>query len=184
VQSIIDRRIGRNELIAIRTLLACADAQREYFERSELTTGTGFYAARVVSTAGHQDGLYWPAAGDGAGSPLGRLMNGSQEAGFPGQPDGDNPVQYEGYYFRVLKAQGPSADGGAKSYIQSEHMTGGFALIAWPVEFESSGIMSFIVGPDHIVYQRDLGPDTLRIAAGTTTFEPDLTWSRIDILHE
>jgi hypothetical protein len=153
-QSIIDRRIGRNELSAIRTLLACVDAQHEYFELSELTTGTGLYATRVVSTTGHQDGLYWPAAEDGKESPLGRLVNGAQEAGFPNELEGNEPIEYEGYYFRILKAQGPNADGGAKSYIDSGRMTGGFALIAWPAAFDSSGIMSFIVGPNRIVYQK------------------------------
>jgi hypothetical protein len=184
VESIIDRRIGRNELSAIRTLLACVDAQHKYFEFSELITGTGFYATRVVSTAGHQDGLYWPAAEDGKESPLGRLIEGAQEAGFPNEQDGNQPIQYEGYYFRILKAQGPNMEGGAKSYIDSGQMIGGFALIAWPVEFDSSGIMSFIVGPNRVVYQKDLGLHTLSIAAAVTTFDPDLTWSRIELTHE
>ena len=148
-----------------------------------LTTGTGLYATRVVSTTGHRDGLYWPAAEDGKESPLGRLVAGAQEAGFPNELDGNESIQYEGYYFRILKAQGPNADGGVKSYIDSGRMIGGFALIAWPVAFDSSGIMSFIVGPNRVVYQKDLGLNTLSIAAAVTTFDPDLTWSRIE-LHE
>jgi hypothetical protein len=184
-QSIVDRRIGRNELSTIRTMLACVDAQHEYFRRREQTTGIGVYATRLVSTPGHQDGLYWPAAGAGTESPLGRLMDGGAEyADLPGELDGDKPIQYEGYYFRVLEAQGLNADGGAKSYIQSGHLTGGFALIAWPAEFDSSGIMSFIVGPDGVVYQKDLGLSTQRIAAAVKTFDPDLTWSRVDMTHE
>jgi len=183
-QSIVDRRIGRNELAAIRTLLACVDAQHEYFELSALTTGTGVYATRLVSTPGHRDGLYWPAAADGTESPLGRLIYGSEDAGFPGEFDEDKPVQYEGYYFRVLKAQGPKADGGAKSYVDSGQMIGGFGLIAWPVEFNSSGIMSFIVGPNRIVYQKDLGLNTASVAAAVTIFDPDLTWSRIELTHD
>jgi hypothetical protein len=183
-QSITDRRVGRNELLALRTLLACVDAQHEYFGLSEMATGTGVYATRVVSTPGHQDGLYWPAAGDGTESPLGRLIHAAQEAGFSSELDGDEPIQYEGYYFRVLDAQGPNADGGAKTYIESGHMTGGFALIAWPTEFESSGIMSFIVGPNGVVYQKDLGPNTLSIAAAVTTFDPDLSWSRVELTRD
>jgi hypothetical protein len=183
-QSINDRRIGRNELAAIRTLLACADAQHEYFELSELTTGAGVYATRLVSTPGHRDGLYWPAAGDGTESPLGRLIYAAVEVGFPGKLDEDKPIQYEGYYFRILKAQGPNAEGGARSYIHSGQMTGGFALIAWPAEFDSNGIMSFFVGPNRVVYQKDLGLNTLSFAAAVTTFDPDLTWSRIELTHE
>jgi len=183
-QSIVDRRIGRNELTAIRTLLACVDAQHKYFRNAEQATGIGVYATRLVSTPGHQDGLYWPAAGAGTESPLAQLIDGAQDAGFPGGLDGDKPTHYDGYYFRVLEAQGVNADGGAKSYIESGHMTGGFALIAWPAEFDSSGIMSFLVGPDGVVYQKDLGLSTQRIAAAVKTFDPDLTWSRVDMTHE
>jgi hypothetical protein len=138
----------------------------------------------LVSTPGHQDGLYWPAAGAGTESPLAQLIDGAQDAGLSGELDGDKPTQYEGYYFRVLEAQGLNADGGAKSYIESSHMTGGFALIAWPAEFDSSGIMSFLVGPDGVVYQKDLGLSTRRIAAAVKTFDPDVTWSRVDMTHE
>src|SRR5689334_13178868 len=100
-QSIIDRRIGRNELSAIRTLLACVDAQHEYSELSELATGSAVYATRLVSTPGHQDGLYWPPTEGGTASPLGRLIDGVQEAGFPDELDEDRPIQFEGYYFRI-----------------------------------------------------------------------------------
>ena len=180
-QSIIDRRIGRNELSAIRTLLACVDAQHEYFELSELATGTGVYATRLVSTPGHQDGLYWPATEDGTESPLGRLIDGVQEAGFPDELDEDEPIEYEGYYFRILKAQGPNADGGAKSYIESGHMTGGFALIAWPAEFEFKRDNELHCWPKPRCVSKRSRPHTLSIAAAVTTFDPDLTWSRIEL---
>jgi Protein of unknown function (DUF2950) len=183
-QTVIDRRIGRNELSAIRTLLACVDAQRDYFERAKQANGSGVYATRLVSTPGRQDGLYWPVAEGQAESPLGPLIDAAQVAGYPGELVGGKPNPYEGYYFRILKAQGPNGDGGAKSYIQSGRMTGGFALIAWPAVFDSSGIMTFIVGPDGDVYQKDLGPETARIAAQITTFDPDLTWTRIEISKE
>jgi hypothetical protein len=183
-QTIIDRRIGRNELSAIRTLLACVDAQYDYFDRAKQANGSGEYAARLLSTPGHRDGLYWPEAKGEAGSPLGPLIDAAQDAGFPGELVGGKPIPYEGYYFRILKAQGPNGDGGAKSYVQSGRMTGGFALIAWPAVFESSGIMTFVAGPDGDVYQKDLGPTTARVAAAMTTFDPDLTWSRVAMTND
>jgi hypothetical protein len=181
VQEIVDRRIGRNELAAIRTLLAGADAQHDYFDRARQAKGTGVYATRLVSTPGRQDGLYWPVAEGEPESPLGPLIDAAQDAGYPGELVGGKPIPYEGYYFRILTAQGPNAEGGAKSYIQSGRMTGGFALIAWPARFGSTGIMTFIVGPDGDVYQKDLGPNTAQIAAAVTLFDPDFTWTHIAV---
>ncbi len=183
-QTIIDRRIGRNELSAIRTLLACIDAQHAYFNLTKQQSGTGVYATRFLSTPGHHDGLYWPAAEGEAESPLGPLIDTAQDAGYPGELVGGKPIPYEGYYFRILKAQGPNGDGGAKSYVQAGRMTGGFALIAWPAQFASSGIMTFIAGPDGDVYQKDLGTKTAHVVAGITTFDPDLSWSRIDMTND
>jgi hypothetical protein len=183
-QTIVDRRIGRNELSAIRTLLASVDAEHDYFDRAKQATGTGVYATRFISSPDHHDGLYWPVAEGETESPLGPLIDAAQEAGYPGESIGGKPIPYEGYYFRILKAQGPNADGGAKSYIQSGRMVGGFALVAWPAVFGSSGIMTFIVGPDGDVYQKDLGSDTAQIAAKMTTFDPDLTWSRVDMTND
>jgi hypothetical protein len=183
-QTIVDRRIGRNELAAIRTLLACIDAQRDYFDRAKQANGTGAYATRLVSTPGHRDGLYWPADEGERESPLGPLIDAAQDAGYPGALVSGKPIPYEGYYFRVLRGQGPNADGGAKSYLRSGHMTGGFALIAWPAAFESTGIMTLIAGPKGDVYQKDLGPETARIAGEMTTFDPDLSWARVDVTNE
>jgi len=109
----------RGSLTAIHTLLACVDAQHEYFRHAEQTTGIGIYATRLVSTSGHQDGLYWPAAGAGTESPLAQLIDDARERGLSGQLVGDRAVQFEGYNFRILEAQGLNADGGAKSYIES-----------------------------------------------------------------
>jgi hypothetical protein len=183
-QTIIDRRIGRNELSAIRTLLASVDAQHDYFDRMKQATGTGAYATRFISTPGHYDGLYWPTAEGQAESPLGPLIDAAQDAGYPGELVGDKPIPYEGYYFRILKGQGPNGDGGAKSYMHSGRMTGGFAVIAWPAAFESSGIMTFMAGPDGDVYQKDLGPDTAHMASDITRFDPDLTWSRVAVTND
>jgi hypothetical protein len=180
-QTIIDRRIGRNELSAIRTLLACVDAQYDYFARTNQTGGRGVYATRILSTPSHRDGLYWPVAEGEPGSPLGPLVAAAQDAG---DVAGGKPIPYEGYYFRILKAQGPNGDGGAKSYVQSGQMTGGFALIAWPAVYRSSGIMTFIAGPDGDVYQKDLGPQTTHTASAMTRFDPDPTWSRVAMTND
>ena len=183
-QTIIDRRIGRNELSAIRTLLACVDAQRAYFDRLKRFDGVGEYAKRFVSTSGRRDGLYWPVAQGEPDSPLGPLIDAAQDAGYPGELVGGKPIPYEGYYFRVLTAQGPNGDGGAKSYIRSGRMVGGFAFVAWPAVLGSSGIMTFIVGPDGDVYQEDLGPETPNSVAKLMTFDPDRTWSRVDVSND
>lgn len=183
-QTIVDRRIGRNELSAIRTLLASVDAQHDYFDRTKRETGTGTYATRLVSTPGHHDGLYWPVVEGQPESPLGPLIHAAKDAGYPGELVGGKPIPYEGYYFRILRGQGANGDGGVKNYIQSGRMTGGFAVVAWPAQFNSSGIMTFIVGPDGDVYQKDLGPDTARIASAIAIFDPDLTWSRIDLTQD
>jgi hypothetical protein len=183
-QTIIDRRIGRNELSAIRTLIASVDAQRDYFDRAKRANGTGVYATRLLSTQGHHDGLYWPVGEGESESPLGPLIDAAQDAGYPGELVGGKPIPYEGYYFRVLTGQGPNGDGGAKNYIHAGRMTGGFALIAWPARFESTGITTFIVGPDGDMYQKDLGPETARIAREMTIFDPDISWSRLNVTNE
>ncbi len=183
-QTIVDRRIGRNELSAIRTLLACVDAQNDYFERAKQANGTGEYAARLISTDDRRDGLYWPTTEGEPESPLGPLIDTAQDAGYPGELLRGKLIPYEGYYFRILKAQGPDGDGGARSFVASGRMTGGFALIAWPAVFELTGIMTFIVGPDGDVYQKDLGSDTARVAAAMTTFDPDLSWSRVAMTND
>jgi hypothetical protein len=183
-QTIVDRRIGRNELSAVRTLLACGDAQSDYFDRMKQATGTGVYATRFISTPGHNDGLYWQEAQGEPKSPLGPLVDTAQDAGYPGELIGGKPIPYEGYYFRVLTSQGPNGDGGRKSYIRSGRMTGGFAFVAWPAVYESSGIMTFIAGPDGDVYQKDLGPETTSAATKMSSFDPDLTWSRLILTNE
>jgi hypothetical protein len=182
-QTIIDRRIGRNELSAIRTLLACVDAQHDYFDRAK-ATGGGVFASRFLSTPGHHDGLYWPVTGTEPESPLGPLVEAAQDAGYPGDIAGGKPIPYEGYYFRILKAQGPNGDGGAKSYLRSGQLTGGFAFVAWPATYRSSGIMTFIAGPDGDIYQKDLGPETAHTAAAMTTFDPDVSWARVAMTND
>ena len=182
-QEIIDRRIGRNELAAIRVALAYVDAQKDYFARMKQQTGTGFYAERLISTPGHKDGLYWPAAG-GTDSPFESVVAEAEEEGYAGAFTGTHAIPYQGYNFRVLRGQGPEAPGGAISYVRSGRMTEGFALIAWPAQYGSSGVMTFQVGQDGVVFQKDLGPGTARDATAITRFDPDLSWARVDVTNQ
>jgi DUF2950 family protein len=184
VQEIIDRRIGRNELETVRTMLTYVDAQRDYFERARRRSGTGVYAEKLVSTPGRQDGLYWSAEGGAEESPLGPLIASAQEEGYPGEAIGGRPLPYHGYLYRILHAQGPYAPGGAKSYVRNGRMTEGFALMAWPAQYGASGVMTFIVNQDDVVFQKDLGAHTAQLAAHITRFDPDLSWARINIANE
>ena len=183
-QEIVDRRIGRNEIAAIRVCLFYVDAQDDYFGRKKQETGSGVYAERLVSTRGKNDGLYWPAADGQDESPLQPLVTQAQDEGYPGQLLHQSLVPYQGYFFRVLFAQGAEAPGGAKKYLQNGRMTGGFALIAWPATYGSSGIMSFIVNQDGIVFQKDLGPDTRRLAASVAQFNSDPSWARVNVTDQ
>jgi len=180
-QELVDRRIGRNEIQAIRTLLGCVDAEREYFVLTG-KEGHAEYAARFVSTPGEQDGLYWPASADAAESPLGPLVATAEAEGYPGELVAGKPTPYQGYYFRILKARGEDAPGGAKNFVVNGKMTGGFAFVAWPASYGSSGIMTFIVDDDGVVFQNDLGPDTAAIASAMSLFDPDLSWARVEIV--
>ncbi|MBV8095804.1 MAG: DUF2950 domain-containing protein [Acetobacteraceae bacterium] len=180
-QEIINRRIGRNEIAAIRTCLAYADAQQDYFELFKEATGEGAYAQRLVSTPGNYDGLYWPPAEGIPDSPLEALVSQAIEEGYPGENVSGKPIPYHGYFFRILKAQGANAPGGAKDYVQKGKMTGGYALLAWPAAYGNSGIMTFQVNQDGIVFQKDLGPETAQRAGAITRFDPDLSWARVEV---
>jgi len=181
-QEIINRRIGRNELLTIRTLLAAVEAEQDYFDRMKRGSGTGVYARRFRSTPGNQDGLYWEVAPGEASSPLGPLIEQAESEGYPGAaaPHG-RQTPYRGYLYRVLTSQGAEAPGGAKDYMRNGQMTEGFAFLAWPVQYGSSGVMTFMVDQDGVVFQKDLGPETAKIAAGMTRFDPDLSWARLEI---
>jgi hypothetical protein len=180
-QDIVDRRIGRNELLTIQTLLSAVAAEQDYFERTKEANGTGVYAQRLYSTPGQHDGLYWDAAAGEPDSPMGPFIAQAEDEGYPGAAQKGVQTPYHGYYFHLLKYQGPDAPGGFVNYIQNGKMTGGFAFMAWPVAYGSSGIMTFIVDQDGVVFQKDLGPQTLRTVATITAFDPDLSWARIDV---
>ena len=174
-QEIINRRIGGNEIAAIRTCLAFVDAQEAYRAR------LGSYATRLVSVPGKYDGLYWDAAPGEPESPLAPLIGQAVEDGYPGAKIAGKPLPYHGYFFRILKGQGASAPGGRQSYVSGGAMVGGFALLAWPAVYGSSGIVTFQVNQGGVVFQKDLGPDTARTVAAITLFDTDLTWARVDV---
>ena len=161
------RRIGRNELATIQVVLAYVDAQREYAARDWDGDGARSYAMKALSSPGKRDGLYWASLPDEPESPLGPAFADAR----PGQP-------YHGYAFRILTAQGPSAQGGAKSFVKNGRMTEGFALVAWPAKYDYTGVMTFIVNQDGVVYEKDLGPNTATAAAAIKSFNPDATWQR------
>lgn len=173
---LVNRRIGRNEISAIRTALAYVDAQKDFFSLY------GQYAQHLVSRPGAHDGLYWPAAAGEPESPLAPLMAQAQEEGYPGERVAGKPLPYRGYFFRILTGQGDDAPEGARDYLEGGKMKNGFALVAWPAQFGASGIMTFIVNEDGIVFQKDLGPDTAALAAAIKLFDPDLSWTRVDVV--
>jgi hypothetical protein len=173
-EEIINRRIGRNELNTIDVLRACVDAQRDYFERKLGEGGSSEYARRIASSKGKKDGLYWEVKEGEEESPLGPLVATAAEEGYVAKKN--RQIPFHGYYFRILTGQGSHAPGGAKQYIVNGRMTGGFALVAHPAQYGSSGIMTFIVNQDGIIYQKDLGARTAVIAKSLKLFDPDTTW--------
>jgi len=175
-EEIEKRRVGRNELSTLGTMRAYVAAQREYFAAKYAGGKTPAYAARFFSSEGKTDGLYWPVAANARKSPLGPLVASAAQEGYA---PGNQPSEpFHGYYFRILKAQGASAPRGARSYLDDEgRMTSGFALLAWPAKYGSSGVMTFQVNRQGIVFQKDLGPSTTTAVAGITAYDPDDTWT-------
>ena len=171
-RELLDRRIGRNELSAIQVCLAYVDAQREYAETAGNEGGVRQYARKFSSTRGKRDGLYWPTPEGEKSSPLGPLVAKARAEGYAKQP-------YHGYYYRILLAQGPDADGGAYDYVAKGRMIGGFALVAYPARWGSSGVMTFIVNQDGIVYEKNLGSRTSAIAGKMLRFDPDASWTKV-----
>jgi Protein of unknown function (DUF2950) len=174
-EQILHRRIGRNELSAIQACLAYADAQDDYAETSLAETGVATYAQRILSSPGKKDGLYWPSKEDERASPLGELIGRAASAGYRAGP---GPTPFLGYYYKVLTRQGPAASGGAADYVVRGKMIGGFALVAYPAEYGNSGVMTFIVNHEGVVYEKDLGPRTAQVAPAIVAFNPDNTWRK------
>lgn len=176
-EEVLNRRIGRNELSAVQAMLAYVDAQREYYLRNPRKDKLLHYAQKFDSTPGKRDGLYFPTKAGEPPSPLGPLFASARAQGYTKDGDG-MPDPYHGYRYRILKRQGAEAPGGAYDYVVQGRMIGGFALIAWPASYGNSGVMTFIVNHDGVVYEKDLGPDTAQAAAKITRFNPDKTWKR------
>ncbi|HXX15842.1 MAG TPA: DUF2950 family protein [Candidatus Eremiobacteraceae bacterium] len=169
------REVGRNELLAIDACAAMANAEQIY---AEDYSQSGEYAQRIISTAGNQDGLYWPVSQGEAPSPLGNLNEFAKSSLTSVSPD--QPLVIDGYTFRILTAQGDEAPGGAVNYMVDGKMSGGFAILATPVKYGETGIMTFMTGPNGVVYERDLGPDSVKIAESVQDFNPTDDWSLIE----
>jgi hypothetical protein len=173
-KEILYRRIGRNEMSAIRVTQELAAAQKEYFAARH-----NEYAQKIFSAEGQHDGLYWKAADGESPSPIGPLVAAAVAEGYT---KGENvaPTPYRGYYYRILTRQGKNASGGAKSYIANGKMTDGFAFMAYPAEYRSSGVMTFIVGQDGVVYEKDLGKKTEAAAKSMKEYNPSSSWQKTD----
>jgi hypothetical protein len=180
IEEVLNRRIGENELAAIQASLAYVDAQREYYWWNPEGAPLLHYARNLVSTPNRKDGLYWEAGPDETPSPLGALFAAARAEGYLTE-DSPRPAPYHGYYFHMLTSQGEHAAGGAYDYVVGDRLLGGFGLVAYPAERGSTGVMTFIVNHDGVVYSKDLGPDTDKLAAEMQVFDPDDSWKREDI---
>jgi hypothetical protein len=167
---VLARRVGRNELTAMEVCRAYVEAQMEYASRDRTTSGTLQYAQKILSSPGKKDGLYWE------GEPDNLVPRAFADASAAMLAEGKKPAPYHGYYFRILKAQGPDAEGGAMDYVVKDRMIGGFALVAYPAEYGVSGIQTFVVNHRGKVYEKDLGPATGVLARQTTHFNPGKSW--------
>jgi hypothetical protein len=175
-EEVLARRIGRNELMAIAATRAYVTAQRRYAEAGHDGKPAGLHAAKFQSDAGKENGLYWPAARGQKRSPLGDVVAQAAAEGRPVTGKPTQPSPFHGYYFKILTAQGAAAPGGAKSYVVKGAMSGGFALIAWPAQYDATGVMTFLVNQDGIVREKDLGKGTDAVARKMTSYNPDASW--------
>ena len=165
---VLARRIGDGELTTLGILSEIVDAQQEYFQQNHQ------FAQKFVSDEGQHNGLYWPVAEGQTPSPLGDLADVAKALGYSHT---NTPQPFNGYYYRILTKQGSSAKNGAKDYVVNGKLTDGFAVLAWPAKYRDSGIMTFIVGDDGVVYEKDLGEKTAALAAGITSYDPNKEWS-------
>jgi hypothetical protein len=170
---ILDRHIGENELDAILICRGYVDAQKEYAEKIHDDSGVNQYAQRIISSPGKQDGLAWKNPDGSWGGPVGETVAEGIEEGYQ-----DKGKPFHGYYFKVLKGQGPAAPLGQLDYMIGGAMIGGFALVAVPVHYQVTGVMTFMVSYDGVVYQKDLGPDSVSIVNKMERYNPDKTWKR------
>ncbi len=172
---VIYRRVGENELGAIDVMYGYVNAQNAYASEGRDGDPAGIYALKLISDEGMHNGLYWPTAEGETPSPAGPFVAGAAEEGYASA--GRTP--YHGYYYRMLYAQGANANGGAREYFKDGVLTEGFAAIAWPADYGASGVMTFIVNPDGVVFQKDLGEDTATAVEAIKSFDPDTSWTAI-----
>jgi hypothetical protein len=177
-EEILNRRIGGNELSVMQVAQAYVDAQREYYLLNPQKDKLLHYAQNFNSSQGKRDGLYFPTKAGEKPSPLGSLVADARAEGYSAQGASGKRIPYHGYYYRILKSQGPDAPGGAYDYVAQGRMIGGHALIAWPASYGNSGVMTFLVNHDGAVYEKDLGPDTAATAQKIVRFNPDKNWKR------
>ena len=177
IEQVLDRRIGANELHAIEVSRAYVEAQREFAAGRRQAGAPSEYAQQLASSDHEHNGLYWPAGPGEKQSPIGPLVATAEANGYSPPPASAGDTRaFEGYYFRILNGQGGHAPGGARSYVTNGRMTGGFALVAFPSRWGDSGVMTFVVNQNGVVFQKDLGPNTTRLASQLTLYDPDRTW--------
>lgn len=179
-QEILNRRIGRNELEVMDVLHAYVDAQREYAAKDHDGNGVLEFAQRLNSTPGKHDGLYWDAGEGEEESPFGPLAARADCQGYGPQFKSAQPEPFHGYYFKVLTAQGNDAEGGAFDYVVNGKMVLGFAMVAYPAKYRASGVMTFVVNQNGVIYQKDLGKETARLATAMKAYNPDPGWKKVD----
>jgi len=180
-KEILARRIGRNETAAVQVSLAYVDAQHEYARDHHTAKGLSEYAQKFMSDNGKKNGLCWEVKEGEKQSPLGpEVANACKVSYSASQPGSEYPKPYHGYFYKILTKQGPNAPGGAYDYVVDGKMVGGFALVAYPASYGSTGIITFMVNQDGVVYQKNLGKDTVKRAEAMTSFDPDKTWTRVD----
>jgi hypothetical protein len=178
-EEVINRRVGRNELDTIQTMLAIVDAQREYAAKDADGNGLADYAMKFRSTPGKKDGLYWATKEGEPQSPLGPVVAQAVREGYGKAASADKPVPYNGYNYRMLTRQGKDAPGGAYDYLVNGKLFGGFAVVAWPASYGNSGVKTFVVNHEGVVYEKDLGPNSAAEAAKMKAYNPDKTWSKV-----
>jgi len=179
-EEILNRRIGDNELNTIQTMLAIVDAEREYAMKDRNSDRVLEYADKFRSDPGKKNGLYWETKEGEEPSPLGELVADARAGGYMKAGTNEKPMPFHGYYFRMLKKQGKHAPEGAFDYVVRGKQIGGFAVVAYPAKYGNSGVMTFIVNHDGVVYQKDLGKNTTGAAKAMKAFDPDKTWKKIE----
>lgn len=177
-RELLYRRVGRNELFTIDVLADLAEAQEEYANETIDDGGVKHFAQKIQSDPGKRDGLYWTVSSGEEESPIGSLIADATAEGY--RTGTGTPIPFHGYYYRILTRQGKNAPGGAKDYLEQGKMTRGFAFLAYPATYRASGVMTFMINQDGVIVQKDLGPDTAKVAGEITEYNPDSTWEEVD----